>query len=174
MQSTFRRGGILAGVLIGLGILLVLVVATTVVAGLFIARHVAVRETSRGTVVETPFGSVRVKENARVDPRLLGVPLYPGATRLEDPRKQASIELDFDGESKQLNVLVAVYTTPDPLDKVAAFYREKLGSWKYTRNSSGRVKLESSQDGSKRVVAISGRDGLTKIALASAGEPASN
>jgi hypothetical protein len=174
MHCRSRRGGVLAGVLIGLGVLVVLVVVAMVGLGVFVARHVTVRETRGNTVVETPFGSLRVREGAGADPRLAGLPVYPGAKLTDDRHKRASVELDFGDDSREFSLTVAAYTTPDPVDQVAAFYRQKLGSWKYTRDSRGHIRIESTQDGAKRVVAISGRDGLTNIGLASVGEPASN
>ena len=168
-----RRGGVLAAVLIGLGVLMALAVVTMVCLGLFVARHVTVREAHGKTVVETPFGSLRMREGAGVDPRLAGLPVYPGATLTDDRGKRASVELDF-GASREFSMTVAAYTTADPVEKVAAFYRERLGTWKYTLDRRGHIRFVSSQDGAKRVVAIGGHGGLTNIGLASVGEPASN
>ncbi len=174
MHSHSRRGGVLAGILIGLGILFVLAVVAAVGLGLFVAHNVKVTEKPGNTVVETPFGSLHVREGEAAGHAVAGLPVYPGATRAADDRKRASVELDFGNDSRQFHLSVATYTTPDAVEKVAAFYRERLPSWKYTRGRRGHVKIESSEGGSKRIVAISEENGVTKIGLASVGEPASN
>jgi hypothetical protein len=175
MQSTFgRRGGALAAILIGLAALLLLAVAISVGAGLYIARNVSVRESRGQTVVETPFGSLRVSEDAHFDPARFGVPVYPGAVRQDDRRRLASFEFDIGDGYKEFTVMAAEYTTWDSVERVAAFYRSELPGWKYSFGKRDRVKLEYADNGHKRIVAIRRQRGRTHIGVASVGEPASN
>jgi hypothetical protein len=142
--------------------------------GLFVARNLTVREVRGNTVVETPFGSIRVREGTGSDLRFAGLPVYPGATRVGGKGKMASLEFDLGDSREGFSVIAAEYTTADPAGRVAEFYRRNLGNWTYKQNSRGFVKMESSQGGRKRVVGIQERDGVTHIGLASVGEPESN
>ena len=79
----------------------------------------------------------------------------------------------------EFRVIAAHYTTADPVEKVAAFYREKLPEWTMAASGErpghgGECRFELRGHGFRRVVAIHGEGGLTRIALASVGEPAAN
>ena len=78
--------------------------------------------------VDTPFGGVHVNTDT-VTASDLGLPVYPGATQVQndDNNKSADVHLGF-GEC-QLRVRVVSYTSPDPQDKVVAFYKQELGRY---------------------------------------------
>ena len=154
----------------------VLGIATLVTTGLYVADHVRVTERdARGeTTVETPFGSVHVRDNARFDPKHMGVPIYPGAIREEDSRKLASFRFDFGDVHKAFAVSAATYRTSDSIDRVTDFYRGELPHWLISQKEDGGLQLSFTRHGYKRFVAICEDDGETRIALASVGEPASN
>lgn len=78
--------------------------------------------------VVTPFGGVHVQSNQTTAANL-GLPVYPGAaiTQDNDNNKSANVDLGFG--PWQLKVKVVHYTTPDPQDKVVAFYRKALGQF---------------------------------------------
>jgi hypothetical protein len=176
MSQRRRRGGVVAGILLTVLILGVLAVAALVATGVYIARNVRVTERSaRGeTTVETPFGTVRVRDSSRLDLKHLGLPIYPGAMREEDSRKLASFNLDFGDKHAGLYVAAAEYRTPDPIDKVTAYYRQQLPHWLFSESGDCGIKLELTERGYKKIVAIHREDGETRIGLASVGEPASN
>ncbi|MGA2592781.1 MAG: hypothetical protein ABSH32_22950 [Bryobacteraceae bacterium] len=178
MLPNHRRGGVIAGILFTILILGALAIAAVVATGLYIAQNVRVTErTSHGeTTVETPFGSVRVRET-RLDPTALGVPVYPGAVRNEDSHKLADFHFDFGGKHKEFAVAAAEYRTYDRPEKVVDFYRDKLPHWMVSEDRHGAcrgMRLSLKEGGYKKFIAIYEDDGETRIALASVGEPASN
>jgi hypothetical protein len=175
MRHHRERGGAAANVLLGLAILAGVGISLLIATGWYVARNVRVTEPAAGeTRVETPFGSVRVRERARLDPPAMGVPVYPGAERLEDTRKLASFELRLGGEQKDMTVAVAEYTTPDPIGKVEAFYRDRLAGVRVRSSHDRRLVLETCGQGVKKVVALHAREGSTRISLASFAEAAAN
>lgn len=78
--------------------------------------------------VETDSGRYGVGSD-RVDPKQLGVAIYPGAKidTSENDGKGANLSLDWDRESVRL--LVQKYVSSDPADKVIAFYRKQLSKF---------------------------------------------
>ena len=115
-------------------------IATLVATGLYVADHVRVTETSARdeTTVETPFGAVRVRDNARLDPRHMGVPIYPGAVREDDSRKLASFRFDFGDVHKAFAISAAEYRTSDSVDRVTDFYRDQLPHWLISQKDERR------------------------------------
>src|ERR1022692_2654468 len=115
MPRNYRRGGALAGIMLMVLMLGALGIAALVATGLYIADHVSVTESdARGeTTVETPFGTVRVRDHARLDPKHMGVPIYPGAVREHDSRKLASFHFDFGDVHKAFAISAAEYRTSD-------------------------------------------------------------
>lgn len=173
-----QQGGILAGVLAAVLILAALAVAGVFVAGMYFADNIHVEKT-RGangdTVrVETPIGSMRVQEHKRLDPKLIGVPVYPGAVRDDADGKAATVEFNFDSGHKEFTVVAAEYSTGDPVEKVTEFYHRELPHWIISEKHDGGFRMEYSEDGYKRIVAITTKHGRTHIGLASVGDPAAN
>jgi len=176
MHRNSRRGGIIAGFMLMVLVVGILGIAALVSTGLYVADHVRVTEYgARGeTTVETPFGSVHVRDNARFDPKHMGVPIYPGAVRDEDSRKLASFRFDFGDVHKAFAVSAATYRTSDSIDRVTDFYRSELPHWLISQKENGGLQLSFTRHGYRRFVAICEDNGETRIALASVGEPASN
>ena len=176
MQSINRRGGALAGILIGILVLVVVAAAGLGLAGLYIARNVKVTEKDvhgEQTTVETPFGTLRVRERTRLDPKQLGIPVYPGAIR-QDDNKLASFEFDAGDTHKAISIAGAEFSTPDSVDKVREFYRNELPRWMFTEKRHGGVQFEFTEGGYRKIIALRERHGETHIGLASIGEPAAN
>jgi len=176
MPQNHRRGGALAGIMLAVLVLGVLGLVTIVSTGVYVADHLTVTEKdARGeTTVETPFGSIRVRESDRLSPEAMGVPVYPGAVRDNDSRKLASFHFDFGHTHTAFAVAAAGYRTSDSVERVTAFYRERLPHWLISQKRNGGVELSFTRHGYRRFVAICDDDGETRIALASVGEPASN
>jgi hypothetical protein len=179
MQSHSQRGGLVAGLLLTLGILALLALVGVVIGGLYVAHHIHVSKSdvARGETVnvDTPFGSMRFRHDAKVDPKRLGVPVYPGAVLNQDRHKLASFEFDFGSDhSKEVSVVAGEYTTSDSLEKVRDFYRAELPHWMFTENRHGAMQFEFNEGGHKKIVALKERNGVTRIGLASVGEPATN
>ncbi len=78
--------------------------------------------------VDTPFGGVHVNTD-QTTAADLGLPVYPGAEAVkgDDNHESADVHLGF-GEW-QLRVRAVSYSTPDPQDKVTAFYKKALARY---------------------------------------------
>jgi hypothetical protein len=109
MSHKHCRGGAVASILLTILVLAGLGLAALVSTGLYIAHYTRVTERNeRGeTRVETPFGSIDVKENYKLDPVALGVPVYPGAEQEPDNHGLAAIHLDFAGRSSKCRDSIA-------------------------------------------------------------------
>jgi len=150
--------------------LIVLVCSLAVWMGVrFLSRSVKVQVEDSGggnkaIAIKTPVGSLDV--GGEVDEGRLGLPVYPGATRMK--KEGAKVDIDLPGE-ESVRVLAAVFETPDELEKVKEFYKERLGSevTKFTeRNHEGKTVFEIKRHGQERIVALHQVGGHTRIALA--------
>ena len=177
-QNNSQRGGVLAGVLVAFLILAALAVVGVFMAGMYFADNIHVQKTqgAKGDTVQvdTPIGSMRVEEHKKLDPKLIGVPVYPGATREEDYGGAVSFDFSSESHHKGFTVLAAHFSTGDSIDKVKEFYHHELPHWMITSRHNGHVKMEYTEDGYKRIIAIHEENGKTHIGLASVGEPAAN
>ena len=177
-RNNSRSGGVLAGVLGSLLVLAALAVFAVFMAGIYLADniHVEKRSGANGDTVkvETPLGSMRVQGHRKLNPKLIGVPVYPDSTREDSDGRGASIDFSSHSGHNEFTVLVAEYSTDDSIDKVKDFYHRELPHWMISHSHRGGLKMEYTEDGYKRIVAITEKDGRTRIALASLGEPASN
>jgi len=79
-------------------------------------------------VVETDSGRYGVGAQ-KLDPKQLGVAIYPGAKvdEREDNKSDASLFAEWGHESMRL--YVQKYVTSDPADKVLSFYRKQLSKY---------------------------------------------
>jgi hypothetical protein len=156
-------------------------IALLVMLGLMVAgvvmRHVIVKEKGDKVEIETPVGSIRVNSN---DAHPTGLPIYPGAKRIKSDA--ANVELTSkDGEA--VGVGVERYATSDNLEKVSAWYIQKLGP-SYHREKPGHgthyvhgvdddganvVYVNDSGDGA-RVVALTAKSPGVEISLIRAGK----
>lgn len=75
--------------------------------------------------VDTPFGGVHVNTN-ETKAADLGLPEYPGAELSRDGDKHGSADVHMGFGEWQLRVRAVSYTTTDPQDKVAAFYKKAM------------------------------------------------
>jgi hypothetical protein len=150
--------------------LIVVVAGLAVLMGLrFLSRSVQVHvEEGAGgkkeIAIKTPVGSLDVQ--GEVNEARLGLPLYPGATRVK--KEGATINIDLPGE-ESVRVVAAAFETPDQLEKVKAFYKERLGSdvTKFTeRNGEGKTVFEIKRRSEEKVVALRSAGGGTRIELA--------
>jgi hypothetical protein len=176
MPRNYRRGGALAGIVLIVLVLGVLGFVTLLSTGVYVAHHLRVTENDARdeATVETPFGSIHVRDNDSLDPQHMGVPVYPGAYRERHARKLASLRFDFGDVHKAFALSAAEYRTSDSVDRVTDFYRNQLPHWLISQKDDGRMQFSFTRHGYRRFVCISEDDGETRIALASVGEPASN
>ncbi len=150
--------------------LIILVSAMSVWVGFrILSRNVQVhvaesKDGKKEVSINTPVGSIEVNKN--VNEASLGLPVYPGAKRLED-EGSASVNLNFPGEAN-VRVRVAKYETADPLDKVREFYKQRLGSevTNYKEKSpEGKTVFEIKGGGQEKIVALKDRWSGTQIEL---------
>ncbi|MGH9344575.1 MAG: hypothetical protein ACRD19_12555 [Terriglobia bacterium] len=172
---TPRRPPSSHGVLIAL-LVLALIVVCAVAALIYgvriISQNVSVRHEGQNQVsIKTPVGSIDVNQGAETDPALIGLPLYPGAQRVND-KDSANVNLDFPGgrnnQGVAVSVVAAKFETPDPLDKVAAYYRDQLSGQisKTTSSHAGQeIAFEIKRENLDKVVALKTTASGTEISL---------
>jgi hypothetical protein len=149
--------------------LIVVVAGLAVWMGLRFLSHsvqVRVEEGAGGkkeVAIKTPVASLDIQ--GEVGEARLGLPLYPGATRAK--KEGATINIGLPDEER-VRVVAAAFETPDELEKVTAFYKERLGSdvTKFTeRNSEGKTVFEIKRRSEEKVVALRSVGGHTRIEL---------
>ena len=119
----------------------------------------------KGIAIKTPLGSLEVDQD--VDASRLGLPLYPGATRVKGDEGSAAVNIDIAGE-KSVHVLAATFQTADAPATVQEFYRKQMAdevSRFVEKDENGKTVFEIKKSGLEKVVALEGRDGGTRIAL---------
>jgi hypothetical protein len=114
--------------------------------------------------IKTPLGSLEV--NPDVNEASLGLPIYPGATRVSD-HDSATVSIDIADEAK-VRILAGKFETPDSVAKVQTFYRDRLGD-QVTRykekDEEGKTVFEIKHDKRVKVVALKSLGGRTLIEL---------
>ena len=125
--------------------------------------------------IKTPVGSLEV--NHGVDEARLGLPIYPGATAIKET-DSGTVNIDIADEAK-VRLLAGKFETPDSIDKVVAFYHERLGdqvtSFK-EKSDEGKTVFEMKYDKQTKVVALKSEGGKTLIEMVrvSEGGPEAN
>jgi hypothetical protein len=125
--------------------------------------------------IKTPLGSLEV--NQGVNAARLGLPIYPGATPLKE-NDSATVNIDIADEAK-FRVLAGKFKTPDSLDKVVAFYHDRLGDQVTQfkeKDEQGKTVFEMKHDKQEKVVALKSDGNTTVIELVrvSEGPPEAN
>jgi hypothetical protein len=126
--------------------------------------HVNEAKSGKQVSVQTPIGSLEVKKD--VNEAQLGLPIYPGATRLKD-EDSATINMNFGGE-QGVHVVVAKFETIDDLDKVRGFYQDRVGGdvTKFTeRDNEGKTVFEIKRKNQERIISLKSTGGGTRIEL---------
>ena len=168
-QPPGSRGPVLIIVLLLLA-LIVLVGGLGVWVGLrFLSNAVHVQVNQEGSgkkevSIKTPVGSLEVNQD--VNEASLGLPIYPGATRLKD-HDSATVNIDIADEAN-VRVLAGKFETPDSVDKVRAFYHDRLGD-QVTRfkdkDEEGKTVFEIKHDKQDKVVSLKSDGDRTVIEL---------
>lgn len=124
---------------------------------------------------ETPAGSFRVRAHESMNPAAIGVPVYPGARRTDSSGGAEFEWVSADGhDEKGMSVAGASFITADPASKVIEFYRAQLSNLVVIKEHGKHVRLEYTEHGLKRIIAIHEENDGTHIGLAAVGPPASN
>lgn len=119
---------IVAIVLLVLALIVVLCIGAIWVGVRFVSHEVRVSqrgEDGHKTVsIQTPVGSLEVRKETDVSEMSLGLPFYPGATRVQGDGS-AGVSLSLPG-SQALRIVAAKFETPDGKGKVASYYEKRL------------------------------------------------
>jgi hypothetical protein len=100
--------------------------------------------------IATPFGGMTVKTNDAVVEGGTGLTPYPGAVVLKKDKDNGAADINMSFGSFHLGVKAISYTTPDPPDKVIAFYRKDMahfGAVILCRNEKAVGTPDHTQDG---------------------------
>ncbi len=169
-----RRGGIIVRFLL---ICVVLVVLAGFV-GVNLLRNVHLRTVSHNggddVSLVTPAGRFHIRAHEKLDPSAVGMPVYPGARRTDQSGGAEFEWVSADGDAKGMSVAGASFITPDPPDKVIDFYRSQFSNLVVVKEKNKSVRLEYTDRGLKRIVAIREEDDGTHIGLAAIGGAAAN
>jgi hypothetical protein len=141
--------------IIGGGIALMIILAL-VVAGVFF-RRIHVDESGNKVEIETLAGKIKVDAEG---PRRTGLPIYPGATRSNTDG--ASIELSSKS-GDAVGVAIEKYSTPDGVDKVTAWYAQKLGPNFHREDEHSRTHTHTYGGGNADVAFVEDRGAGARI-----------
>jgi len=164
-----RPGSNLVAIVLLLLALIVVVSGIVIWGGLhYLARgvqvHVNEAKEGKQVSVQTPIGSFEVKKD--VNEAQLGLPVYPGATRLKD-EDSATINMNFGGE-QGVHVVVAKFETTDDLEKVRSFCQDRVGGdvTKFIeKNNEGKTVFEIKRKNQERIISLKSTGGGTRIEL---------
>ena len=160
---------LLAIALLALGLIVFVSVVTIWVGVRFLARGVSVNVDERGpgakqVSIKTPVGSLAVAQD--VDEARLGLPIYPGAKQVKG-HGSAQFDLDFASEAN-VRVTAAKFETPDDLDAVLTFYKERLGkdvTKLIEKDPEGKTVFEIKRSGQEKIVVLQAGGAGTEIQL---------
>jgi hypothetical protein len=142
-----------------LGVFVVLGVLVAGVIG-FVGYRVAksAHQNADGSVsFSTPNGTITTGKSANISAADLGTEPYPGATN-----SVGSMNMKTSSGS----MVTAVYTSPDPADKIVAFYKEKLGDEaSVVQTGHGTTLTAGERDKNQITISLSPQGDLTKIAI---------
>ena len=169
-----RRGGIITGLLFA-GFM---VFMALLVAGVVVTRSVRVRTADgaggKDITIDTPGGHLNIRARDRMNPEVVGIPVYPGAWRANGAGGASFEWSSSNGDRKDLSVIGGEYRTRDSAHEVLEFYRKQLPSLLIVSETNHATNLEYKDGGIKRIISISERDGETRIGVASIGGRESN
>lgn len=94
--------------------------------------HVQVQKNDNGedknVKIDTPLGGLHVR-SGQTSASDLGLPVYPGSQVVPDRDGDKSADVHMGFGQWQLRIKVVTYQTPDPQDKVLAFYKNAMNSF---------------------------------------------
>ena len=148
------------------------------VAGVVVTKSVRVRTaegvSGKDISIDTPGGHLNIRARDRMNPEVVGIPVYPGAWRANGAGGASFEWNSSDGDRKDLSIVGGEYRTNDSAREVLAFYRKQLPSLMIVSEKNHATELEYKDGGIKRIISISDHDGETRIGVASIGGRESN
>lgn len=181
MSTTPASTGRLVAIVVGVVFAIILLTfGGLLVAGYYFASKVTVSRSrdeqglEKTIRIDTPLGRLRVEKENNVDPKLLGMPIYPGAVAVRGEGGGARVDLDLDFAEKYLRVVAVKMETSDLFDNVVSFYRTEAADFVFSHKADGRVEFRWEHGDLKKIVVIDQRGTKTRISLAKFGEPEAN
>lgn len=150
---------IIVGVFVFLGVLVVAVIGYGVYK---VRKAIHVDGSTGAATLSVPGMSMNADPAMKFTASELGTEIYPGA----EPKKSGSMRMSIAGSS----VVSAAFLTSDPVDKVVAFYKDKLGS-NATSMEFGGTSILTSKIGDREQVSVTivqhagQQDGKTQIQI---------
>jgi hypothetical protein len=142
---------------VGAFVLLGLIVAGVIAIGVYKVAKGVHKDGSGNVSISTPGGTITAGQNANVSAADLGVDIYPGATTSEGSMNM---------KTPNGSMVTAVYLSPDPAEKIVAFYKEKLGDQaSIVQTSNGTVLSAGEKDRNNVVITITPEGSSSKIAI---------
>ena len=159
-----RRWGAWAGclalivlIVVGVFVLLGVIAAGVIGFGAYKLSKTIQRDNNGNVSISTPDGTITTGKSANISAADLGTEPYPGAT---------SSVGSMNMKTSSGSMVTAVYTSPDPADKVVAFYKEKLGDEaSVVQTGHGTTLTAGERDKNQITISISPQGDLTKIAI---------
>ena len=172
-----RRGSQTLTIVLLILALVVVLSAVAVWIGLrFLSQNIQVRTHQSGgetkeVTVDTPLGSLDVRQDhGKIDEAKIGLPIYPGAQQVPG-RKSPTVDIGLP-QGKQVRVLTGVFETTDSLDKVAAFYRDRLTGEKekfVEKQGKNGMVFTLDYDRGEKVVVLEKKPNVTQLILVRVG-----
>ncbi len=167
-----RQGHHSLAIVLAILALIVTVAVLAIWVGVQFLSHSMIRVSrengEKQVTIRTPAGTLEVNKGERVGEAALGLPIYPGARRLENHHSK-SVELSFGLPSgKDMRLVVAKFETADPLDEVEKYYQQQIGDevTKFTpRDHDGKTVFEIKHQDEEKIVALKREAGETVIDL---------
>jgi hypothetical protein len=150
---------VLKVVLIVVGVLFLIgvIIAGVIGIGVYRLAKSAHKDSSGNVSISTPGGTITAGQNANLTAADLGVDIYSGATASEGSMNM---------KTPNGSMVTAVYLSPDPVDKIVAFYKEKLGDQAtIVQSSNGTVLSAGEKDRNNVVITITTEGNSSKIAI---------
>ena len=144
-------------IVVGVLFLLSVIIAGVIGFGVYRLAKSAHKDSSGNVSISTPGGTITAGQNANVSAADLGIDIYPGATTSEGSMNM---------KTPNGSMVTAVYLSPDPSDKIVAFYKEKLGDQaSIVQTSNGTVLSAGDKDRNNVVITITSQGNSSKIAI---------
>jgi len=86
--------------------------------------------------IQTPFADVKVRTDRTPD---TGLPVYPGATPLDDRGEPKGADVDVGNSFFGVKVIAARFTSNDAPEQVAGFYRRELRAYGEVMECHGNI-----------------------------------
>ncbi len=131
----------------------------------WVSKRTKISETTtssgKGMHVDSPLGTLDVRPEAKLDPRLAQIPTYPGAMPESAGSAESVSELQLG--HRTLQEISASYWTPDSVQQVWEFYRQQLPDWPRNLVNAQGKELIHHQTDCVRLVRVSRQGDRTVI-----------